>query len=159
LISYPKETPEPISRANSYEHTAQGIITEDIQEREQILTKRKEKEVFLQKEIEEMWYSSKEELHSVVFVSTGSPVFAIKTAMKSFSHISLFLIPVLSPLPHSFPQLDGKTLIFVEQNTSGQLESLIKPRVNAKNIFSLRKNNGDPMLPEDIVEFFLSLSL
>jgi len=147
--------------ANSYEHSEDSLFTEDIQERNKMMEKRKRKFTSLKKEILPLkLYGPKQA--EISLISWGSNKGAILETLKmlnkrqktikreiNFLHLN-WLWPFPTKQVRNFLKSNQQT-ICLEGNANGQLASLIREHTGIK-VKTFLKYDGRPFYPEEIYQ-------
>lgn len=115
-------------KSSSYEHDEMGITTEDSEEVNDMIDKRKRKEELLEGEVEkfEMYKTHGNEDSDVTVVGWGSTKGAILDAIKNLD-IKFLQILYLRPFPTEVKEIlgDSEKIILVENNATGLLGNLV----------------------------------
>lgn len=145
--------------ANSYEHGEDSLVTEDPKERVQQMDKRLQKLETVKQDLWELpLYGDKEA--GTVIVGFGSTMGSVREALKELENTSYLHFNYVWPFPKK--QVTkvlkaAKRVICVEGNKLGQLESLIREQTGIEMAASLRRYDGRPFYPEDIVTWIRNL--
>lgn len=139
------------------EHDEDGhIFTEDADNRIKMMDKRMHKTSSILKEVppdmKVKFYGNPE--NKKVIVSWGSAKGPILDAMEVVKDVSLLQIRMMEPFPveEVMKYLNGKTIIDVEQNYSGQLADLLREKTGLEAISRIVKFNGRPIAFEEMVQ-------
>jgi len=139
------------------EHDEDGhIFTEDADNRIKMMDKRMHKTSSILKEVppdmKVKFYGKPE--NKKVIVSWGSAKGPILDAMEVVKDVSLLQIRMMEPFPveEVMKYLNGKTIIDVEQNYSGQLADLLREKTGLEAISRIVKFNGRPIAFEEMVQ-------
>ena len=139
------------------EHDEDGhIFTEDADNRIKMMDKRMHKTSSILKEVPadmKVKFYGKQENKKVI-VSWGSAKGPILDAMEVVKDVSLLQIRMMEPFPveEVMKYLNGKTIIDVEQNYSGQLADLLREKTGLEAISRIVKFNGRPIAFEEMVQ-------
>jgi 2-oxoglutarate ferredoxin oxidoreductase subunit alpha len=139
------------------EHDEDGhIFTEDADNRIKMMDKRMRKTSSILKEVPadmKVKFYGKQENKKVI-VSWGSAKGPILDAMEVVKDVSLLQIRMMEPFPveEVMKYLNGKTIIDVEQNYSGQLADLLREKTGLEAISRIVKFNGRPIAFEEMVQ-------
>lgn len=140
--------------ANSYEHSVDGLGSEDGIDRALQTQKRFKKMGSARADLWELPIFGPKSAQ-VSLVGFGSTLGPALEALKQLPHTNYLHFNYVWPFPPSAVNIlkKAKKLICLEGNNQGQLQSLILEfsGVNIKNF--LRKFDGRPFYPEEIVEF------
>ncbi len=146
-----------ISFTGSDEHDERGLYNEDAVMRKAMMEKRFRKLDSLEKEIldPQLYGSKNAEVTLIEFGSTKLPCLeAMRCLQQSGIKINVIHFPWVHPFPAKhFIQLvkKSKKTIVVEGNYSGQFEGVIRERTGFVPDDRLRKYNGRPFYPEEII--------
>ncbi|HZJ83301.1 MAG TPA: 2-oxoacid:acceptor oxidoreductase subunit alpha [Clostridia bacterium] len=143
---------------DSDEHDEYGNITESAETRIKMVDKRAKKMEGLVKEIQEPWFIGTEEPENLI-VAWGSTYGAIKDAVdrltdEGFS-IGALIFGDIWPFPKkklSELSKKAKCLIDIEQNSTGQLESIIREELLIKCDHRILKYDGRALNGDEIYE-------
>lgn len=143
---------------DSHEHNEYGNIEENAENRTKMMDKRMKKLEGLMDEIEEPWFIGKDNPENLI-VCWGATYGAVKEAVdrlnnegKSFGALTYGDI---WPFPtNRINQLgkSAKRIIDIEQNQTGQLESLINEKTDVKCTHRILKYDGRPLNADEIIE-------
>ncbi len=153
-----------LTNYNSDEHdelgnsTESGVIAKEMQDR------RVDKLDDIKQNLPIPKIFSKDSKGDLLIISWGGTSGAIQDAINSdelrvdiklnYLHIN-YIYPVNPELKKIIKGF--KKVLFVEQNCTGQLESLYKQELGFQNAFNLRKYDGRPFYAEEIVDYINSL--
>ncbi len=141
---------------DSHEHDEYGHITEEPKIRTDMVLKRMRKLEGLREELEEPWFIGKENPENLV-VCWGSTYGAVKEAVyrlmdEGFS-IGALIFGDIWPFPKEKLLNLGKivkNIIDIEQNATGQLNSIIKEETPYESNYKLLKFDGRPFSGDEI---------
>ncbi|MDO8498220.1 MAG: 2-oxoacid:acceptor oxidoreductase subunit alpha [bacterium] len=141
------------SLTNSYEHDETGLGSEESLDREKQMGKRLKKLVSLQEDLWELPLFGPPEAVTTL-VGFGSTLGPVLEALKELPDTNYLHFNYLWPFPVSAQKHleKAKSLVCLEGNAQGQLEGLIREQTGIKTDYALRKYNGRPFYPEEIVE-------
>ena len=152
----PGKIPGQVVLADSHEHDEYGHITEDPDIRTKMSIKRMKKLELLKDEIQEPWLIG-EEKPKILIVCWGSTYGAVKEAverlMKEGYSIGALVFGDIWPFPTKRLMELAKTadkIVDIEQNLTGQLDSLIKEETPYSSDYKILKFNGRPFSGEEI---------
>lgn len=143
-----------IHLANSYEHDSLGYATEESTTRTEQVNKRNLKITTLLSDpqmVQPTLYGP--QTASQTLISWGSNKGAILQALKSLPDTNFIHFSWMFPFPkNQFLNLikSAKKLITLEQNSTGQLNQLIKQQTGIKIDSQILKYDGRPFFPEEI---------
>lgn len=145
-----------VVKGTGYEHTKQGIATENAEEIKEMQDKRIRKYNKLQKEVEQMDGVKCYKEGDVAVVFWGSTKGSVMEATKDMD-LKIIQPIILQPFPvESFKkEMNGiRKLICVETNSSGQLASVLKGQgINVDAL--ILKYDGRPFTAEELKEEIL----
>lgn len=152
----PGKVPGEVVLVDSHEHDEYGHITEDPKLRTEMVLKRLRKFEGLKEEIEEPWFIGEENPENLI-VCWGSTYGAVKEAVyrlkdERFS-IGALVFGDIWPFPKNKLLNLGKTaknIIDIEQNATGQLNSIIKEETPYESNFKILKFDGRPFSGDEI---------
>lgn len=154
---------EGIALSGSDEHNEKGLYNEESENRTKMMDKRFKKLETASLEISkpEIYGNRDSALTIIGFGSTKLPILeAVKWLRKESLNVNFLQILYLNPFPQDMVaqkiKTSRKTLI-VENNKTGQLEGLIREKTGLSVDDHLRKYDGRPFYPEEIVEKVKSL--
>lgn len=141
---------------DSHEHDEYGHITEDPKLRTEMVLKRLRKFEGLKEEVEEPWFIGEVNPENLI-VCWGSTYGAVKEAVnrlkvEGFS-IGALVFGDIWPFPKKKLLSLGKTaksIIDIEQNATGQLNSIIKEETPYESNFKILKFDGRPFSGDEI---------
>lgn len=146
---------EMMIKWNSYEHDEFGYTTEEAEAIAQMHKKRLTKQESLVRYLQE-------KIQTVNVFGSGDPcIFTFGSTTMSVreavSHADLsctIVQPIyLQPFPSwKFMNYVGRKAVVVEQNSTGQLEQLLREKVGITPVKSIRQFNGRPFDPVDLAE-------
>lgn len=143
---------------DSDEHDEYGNITESAQVRIDMVDKRAKKFESLKKEVQEPWLIGNDNPDHLI-VAWGSLYGAVKEAVESLNKegvsIGALVFGDIWPLPtKKLGQMykNAKNLIAVEQNSTGQLDSLIREEMLIKSNHKILKYDGRAFSGEEIYQ-------
>jgi 2-oxoglutarate ferredoxin oxidoreductase subunit alpha len=144
--------------ANAYEHNEFGHVTDAVQGRVAMASKRLKKLEAMKKDIRppKLYGDENAEITFVSWGSSRGPVIDAITMLKE-KGVSARLVHFtwMYPFPSDAAKklLGGaKRIIDVEQNATGQLASLIREHTGIDITEKILKFDGRPFYPEDIAE-------
>ncbi len=146
--------------ANSYEHDGKGFVIEDAKKRSLMVEKRRKKFTTIQRDIlSPVVYGNPDaDITFVAWGTTRGPILEAIHIAKSNAHsvsMNLIQFPWLFPFPTDMTLSllnNAKRIIDVEQNSSGQLASLIREHTGIEIKEKFLKYDGRPWYPEEILE-------
>ncbi len=142
--------------ANSDEHGPDGLVDETVEMRKIMVQRRLNKLKAITSEMQPPNVYGPEEA-GVTLVGWGSTKGSILEAMKELDGVNFVHFTHVWPLPKSARGiLEGKKLYFIENNMSGQFEGLVREILGLGASGNLRKDDGRPFYPEEIVNFVKS---
>ncbi|MGC8617797.1 MAG: 2-oxoacid:acceptor oxidoreductase subunit alpha [Thermoplasmata archaeon] len=139
------------------EHDEDGhIFTEDADNRIKMMDKRMHKTSSILKDVPadmKVKFYGRQENKKVV-ISWGSTKGPILDALEVVKDVSLLQIRMMEPFPveEVMKYLNGKTIIDVEQNYSGQLADLLREKTGLEASSRIVKFNGRPIAFEEMVQ-------
>ena len=143
---------------DSYEHDDRGLYNEEAEVRVKMMDKRFNKLEAALPNIPdpEVHYKDGASLSILSFGSTKMPILeAMKILQGQGVQINFLKVSYLYPFPakavEEFIKNAKKTLV-IENNKTGQFEGLIKEHTGLSVNYNLRKYDGRPFYPEEIVE-------
>ncbi|MBI2044503.1 2-oxoacid:acceptor oxidoreductase family protein [Candidatus Pacearchaeota archaeon] len=143
-----------LRKYNSYEHGEDGIVTEDSEVVNQNVKKRFAKQEEIKKDAKKFtrYKILGDKDSSNMIVSWGSTKGAILDAMKDFE-VQFLQIIYMDPFPEEIEEIiDGKNLILIENNATGQLGSLIREKtgvlISERN--KILRYDGRPFLADEL---------
>lgn len=143
---------------DSDEHDEYGNITESAEVRTKMVDKRAKKFENLKKEVEEPWLIGEEEPEHLI-VAWGSLYGSVKEAVEKLNSegvsIGALVFGDIWPLPtEKLGKMykKAKNLIAVEQNSTAQLDSLIREEMLIKSNHKILKYDGRAFSGEEIYE-------
>jgi len=152
----PGKVPGEVVLVDSHEHDEYGHITEDPKLRTEMVLKRMRKFEGLKEDVEEPWLIGEVDPENLV-VCWGSTYGAVKEAVyrlnaEGFS-IGALVFGDIWPFPKKKLLNLGKTaknIIDIEQNVTGQLNSIIKEETPYESNFKILKFDGRPFSGDEI---------
>lgn len=148
---------------DSHEHNEYGNIDESIETRVDMMKKRMKKFELLKKDIQEPWYFGVEKPKKLM-VGFGATWGALKEAVDSLNQqggeVGALVYGDVWPFPTELINKLGseaEAIITVEQNFTGQLESLIKENTRLEIFGNIRKFDGRAINGDEIIEAFYRL--
>ncbi|MDP2649822.1 MAG: 2-oxoacid:acceptor oxidoreductase subunit alpha [bacterium] len=147
-----------IALSGSDEHDEKGLYNEDAENRVKMMDKRFKKLEVAALEIPkpELFGEKEAPLTIISFGSTKMPIFeAMKWLKAEGINVNFLKISYLSPFPIdevSATIENAKKTLVIENNKTGQFEGLIREYTGLSVDENLRKYNGRPFYPEEIVE-------
>jgi 2-oxoglutarate ferredoxin oxidoreductase subunit alpha len=141
---------------DSHEHDEYGHITEDPKIRTEMALKRMRKMELLKEEIQEPWLIGKDKPENLI-VCWGSTYGAVKEAVDRLIEegysIGALVFGDIYPFPTKRLCELGKTavrIIDIEQNLTGQLDSLIREETPFGSDYKILKFDGRPFNGEEV---------
>lgn len=154
----PGKVPGQIVLVDSDEHDEWGNITESSETRTKMVDKRLKKIESLKKEVEEPWMLGDENPEDLV-VCWGSTYGAVREAVERLNKEGVSIGALVYGDIWPFPTkrlLDmsksAKKIIDVEQNATGQLDSIIREEALIKCSHKILKYDGRPFSGDEIYE-------
>lgn len=148
---------------DSHEHNEYGNIDESVETRVNMMNKRMKKLECLKEDIQEPWYFGAEYPDDIM-VAFGATWGALKEAVASLNQtgekVGALVYGDIWPFPTELLNKLGhkaERIIPVEQNFTGQLESLIRENTNLQIWGNIRKYDGRAINGEEIVQGFYNL--
>lgn len=152
----PGKHEDQVVLVDSDEHDEYGNITESAEVRKNMVDKRAKKFEGLKAEVQEPWSIGEEEGEHLI-VAWGSLYGAVKEAVEKLQEegvsIGALVFGDIWPLPTeklSKAHKKAKNLIAVEQNSTGQLESIIREEMLIKASHKILKYDGRAFSGEEI---------
>ena len=143
---------------DSDEHDEYGNITESAEVRRKMVEKRAKKFENLKKEVQEPWLIGEKQPEHLI-VAWGSSYGAVKEAVETLNSegvsIGALVFGDIWPLPTEnlgSMYKTAKNLIAVEQNSTGQLEGLIRQEMLIKCSHKILKYDGRAFSGEEIYD-------
>ncbi len=143
---------------DSHEHNEAGHIDEDPENRTKMVDKRMKKLEGLLEELQEPWFIGREEPENLI-VCFGATFGAVKEAVERLNEAGksygALIYGDIWPFPTKLINKFGpkaKNIIHIEQNATGQLESLINEKTNIKCTHRILKYDGRPINADEIIE-------
>ena len=147
-----------INLTGSDEHDETGLYNEEAEVRRAMMEKRFRKLESAKKDIfGALMHGDKESAITIIaFGSTKLPILqAMRDLQSEGIHVNLLHVVFLNPFPtekiKEIWKRAKKTLV-IEANYSGQFEGVIREKTGLMPTDSLRKYDGRPFYPEEIVE-------
>lgn len=153
-LVYPGQLKNNYVFADSHEHDEYGHVTEEINLRTKMVDKREKKlNTFINKDLEEPIYCGPDEPDYVI-ISWGSTYGPCLEAIKSFNNIGLLSFNHLWPLPTNKINevIKNNKTILIENNSKGQLGSIIRQNTNIDIDYKILKYDGRPFTYNEIVK-------
>jgi len=154
----PGKIEDQVVLVDSDEHDEYGNITESAEVRRKMVEKRAKKFENLKKEVQEPWLIGEEEPEHLI-VAWGSLYGAVKEAVETLNSqgfsIGALVFGDIWPLPTerlSEMYKKAKNLIAVEQNSTAQLEGLIRQEMLIKCNYKILKYDGRAFSGEEIYD-------
>lgn len=138
--------------ANSDEHNPEGLVDESASMREIMNTRRMNKTKLIVSEalLPSMYGDANSKLCLVSWGSTkGSVLTAAKELGAGFCHFTQ-VWPIAADAKE---MLKEKEIVVIENNLTGQFEGILRQELGIETSRSLRRDDGRPFFPEEIVEF------
>lgn len=155
-------TPGGTYVANSYEHDAYGLATEEGNTRTQQMDKRFQKFSAMKTEIPAQFYEADPD-PAVTFISFGSTKTTLRAARNLLAEegvkSALLNLSWLWPFPKEQVKkviTESKRPVIVEGNSQGQLGRLIRQETGLVVKDTLHRYDGRPFYPEDIVNYVIN---
>ncbi len=152
----PGKIPGQVVLVDSDEHDEWGNITESDEIRTKMVDKRLKKFEGLKEEVEEPWLIG-DEIPENLIVSWGSTYGAVREAVERLKKegisIGALVFGDIWPLPiNRLLELKdtAKKIIDVEQNATGQLDSLIREEALIKSTHKILKYDGRPFSGDEL---------
>lgn len=140
---------------NSYEHGENSLYTESASERVKQVNKRAKKMKGMLADLPSLpVYGDKNE--EIMLVGYGSTVGPVRQALKNLSNVAYLHFNYAWPFPiEQVKEVLEKAakIYFIEGNSMGQLESLVKEQTGIVSCGNLHKYDGRPFYPHEIIEF------
>ncbi|KGQ22803.1 2-oxoacid:acceptor oxidoreductase subunit alpha [Thermus filiformis] len=148
----PLGTPGWFYWITSDEHDPEGHITEDPRIREAQMEKRMAKLEAARRGIpqEELYALFRE--GRVMVLGWGSVKGALLEALEELPEVGFLHLRLLWPFPEIRELLEGRTLVTVEHNYSGQLADLVRQETGLEVAHRVVKYNGRPITVDEAVE-------
>lgn len=141
---------------DSDEHDEYGHITESAEIRIKMVDKRLKKFELLKDEVKEPWHVGDEEPENLV-VCWGSTYGAVKEAVENLSDegvsIAALVFGDIWPFPTSkllSLSKKAKKIIDIEQNATGQLDSLMRQEALIQSDYKILKYDGRPFTADEV---------
>jgi len=148
----PIGTPGGFYWMTSDEHDPLGHITEDVELRELQMEKRMGKLELARKEIPLADQYTLFRDGEVLVLGWGTVKGTLLEALDHLPGVGYLHLRLLWPFPEIAPLLEGKTLVTVEHNYSGQLADLVQQETLKRVHHRVVKYNGRPITLEEAVE-------
>ncbi len=142
--------------ANSDEHGATGVVDESLEMRQVMNRRRVVKFERIRSEVPRpgLYGDKKADL---TIVGWGSVKGSVIEALKGLPGVNFVHFTQVWPIGETAKSmLDGKRLVFIENNLSGQFRGLIKQELGIDGE-ALLKDDGRPFYPEEIIDFMTKL--
>lgn len=159
----PGQYEDKIVLVDSHEHDEYGNIDEAIETRNKMMDKRMKKFEILANEVEEPWQMGVDN-PEILFVAFGATHGALKEAVdelnKEKSSFGALVYGDIWPFPTKLINELGKNakkIITIEQNRTGQLESLINEKTRLVVGGRILKYDGRPLNGDEIVKEYKKL--
>ena len=143
---------------DSHEHNEYGNIDENAENRVKMVDKRMKKLEGLKEELQEPWFIGKENPDNLI-VCWGATFGAVKETIDRLNEdgvsIGALIYGDIWPFPTTRINKLGKIakkIIDIEQNATGQLESLINEKSDIKCTHRILKYDGRPLNADEIIE-------
>jgi len=139
--------------ANSDEHGPEGLVDETAEMREVMVNRRMAKhKAILGEMLPPNTYGPEEA--KITLVGFGSVKGSVLEAMKDIPDVNFVHFNHVWPLPEKAREmLEGRKLVFIENNMMGQFEGLVREQLGLGALSSLRKDDGRPFYPDEIKDF------
>ncbi|TBH17603.1 2-oxoacid:acceptor oxidoreductase subunit alpha [Thermus thermamylovorans] len=148
----PLGTPGSFYWMTSDEHDEVGHITEDPVVREAQMEKRMQKLQTARKEIPQEDQYTLFRDGEVLVLGFGTVKGTLLEALESLPGVGYLHLRLLWPFPEIAPLLEGKRLVTVEHNYSGQLADLVQQETLQRVHHRVVKYNGRPITLDEAVE-------
>ncbi len=152
----PGKVPGQIVLVDSHEHDEWGNITEDGEMRVNMMDKRMKKLEGLKTEVEEPWLIGKERPENLI-VCWGSTYGAVKDAVDRLINEGVSIGGLIFGDIWPFPTKKllkvskySKNIIDIEQNATGQLDSIIRQETPLESNYKIFKYDGRPFNGDEI---------
>lgn len=152
----PGKIPGQVVLVDSDEHDEEGHITESDEIRRKMVNKRLRKFELLKKEVEEPWLIGREKPENLV-ICWGSTYGAVREAVERLNEegasVGALVFGDIWPFPTKKLLEEArfaKKIIDVEQNATGQLESLIREQALLQATHKILKYDGRPFSGEEV---------
>ncbi len=142
--------------ATSDEHTIDGYSTDIAKEVEEMSSKRERKFQSLKEKVPEPQYYGGSDAQ-IIFVGSGSPKNAVLDSITAGEEVGYLSYEYIYPLKtDTLLKLaaEGKRLILIENNQTGQLGRVIKEECGYEFNEKLLKYDGRPFFVDDILDYF-----
>jgi 2-oxoglutarate ferredoxin oxidoreductase subunit alpha len=146
-LVFPPNT--PMNKWSSYEHDEQGFTTESSEEIARMHEKRLRKQRTLIDVLKQMHTVNSFGEGDMVIFTVGSTTMSVLEAIDYADIKATVVQPIyLQPFPvWDLERYNTRKAIVVEQNSTGQLEQLLREKVGVKPVFSIRQYDGRPFDP------------
>ncbi|NLY67903.1 MAG: 2-oxoacid:acceptor oxidoreductase subunit alpha [Tissierellia bacterium] len=141
---------------DSDEHDEYGHITESAEIRIKMVDKRLKKFELLKDEVKEPWHVGDEEPENLV-VCWGSTYGAVKEAVENLSDEGVSIAALVFGDIWPFPtrkllslSKKAKKIIDIEQNATGQLDSLMRQEALIQSDYKILKYDGRPFTADEV---------
>ncbi|MEF8873718.1 MAG: 2-oxoacid:acceptor oxidoreductase subunit alpha, partial [Candidatus Thermoplasmatota archaeon] len=143
---------EDLIQWNSYEHDEMGYTTENAETVEEMHDKRREKNETLILELKEMNTVNEFNEGDTVIFTFGSTTMSVREALKFADVDAKIVQPVyLNPFPvWELEEYMGEDAVVVEQNSTGQLATLLREKCRIKPKTVIRKYDGRAFEPREL---------
>lgn len=148
---------------DSHEHDEYGNIDETIETRVNMMKKRMRKLEFLSEELQEPWFFGQESPNNLL-VGFGATYGSLREAVERLNYsgesVGGLVYGDIWPFPaKELNKLASKAerLIVVEQNFTGQLESLIRENTKLEVWGNIRKYDGRAINGDEIVDEYMRM--
>ncbi|WP_161931974.1 2-oxoacid:acceptor oxidoreductase subunit alpha [Candidatus Chazhemtobacterium aquaticus] len=137
--------------ANSDEHGPEGLVDESAEMREVMVRRRLLKLKSIESDMAlPVIYGSKETKLSLV--GFGSVKGVALEVIKEFNDVNYIHFNHVWPMPSKAREvLEGRKLVFLENNMTGQLEGLVREYLGLGGISNIRKDDGRPFYVDEVV--------
>lgn len=154
---------DKIVLVDSHEHNEYGNIDESIETRVNMMKKRMRKLEYLKDDLQEPWYFGAENPEELL-IAFGATWGALKEAVKNLNQagekVGALVYGDIWPFPTELLNKLGskaERIISVEQNFTGQLDSLIREHTNLQIFGNIRKYDGRAINGEEIIQGYYNL--
>jgi len=141
--------------ANSYEHGEDSLVTEDAKERVQQMDKRFQKLTSIKDDLWPLPFFGNKSADTIV-IGFGSTLGPCLEALKELPEVAYLHFNYVWPFPKEQVEKTlskAKRIFCIEGNKLGQLEEIIREQTGIEMTSSLRKYDGRPFYPNEIITF------
>jgi 2-oxoglutarate ferredoxin oxidoreductase subunit alpha len=155
----PGKVPGKVVLVDSHEHNEYGNIEENAENRTKMMDKRMKKlEALMKEDIQEPWFIGVDNPENLI-VCWGATYGAVKETVDRLNNeghsFGALIYGDIWPFPTKTINKLGRianNIIDIEQNATGQLESLINEKTSTKCSHRILKYDGRPFNADEIVE-------